>query len=86
MEIKQFRTGSLNYFGLFYGNVEFSYEDSEEVYEALKKHASREILRSVEMWTATFEYKDKEYGIMGDGEMTSSGSYILGEIEDEEKN
>ena len=80
MEIKQFRTGSLIYFNLFYGNVEFSYDDSEEVYEALKKHASREILRSVEMWTATFKYKKKKYGIMGDGEITSSGSYILGEI------
>ena len=36
MEIKQFRTGSLNYFSLFYGNVKFSYDESEKVYEALR--------------------------------------------------
>jgi len=58
----------------------------EEVYEALKDYASKEMLKSTEMWTATFEYKEKKYGIMGDGEMTSSGSYILGEIENKEKN
>ena len=80
MEIIEITTGVLNNFKLFYGNVEFSYEDSGEVYEALKQYASREISKSVEMWTATFEYKKKKYGIMGDGEMTSSGSYILGEI------
>ena len=83
MEIKQFITGVLNNFKLFYGNVEFSYDDSEEVYEALKGCASKEMLKSKEMWTATFEFKKKKYGIMGDGEMTSSGSYILVEIEDE---
>ena len=86
MKAKSFTTGVLNNFNLFYGNVEFDNDGSEEVYEALKDYASKEMLKSPEMWTATFEYKDKEYGIMGDGEMTSSGSYILGEIEDEEKN
>ena len=85
MEIKHLTTGVLNNFSLYYDNVEFSYDDSEEVYEALKEYASGGILKSVEMWTATFEYKEKKYGIMGDGEMTSSGSYILGEIENKEK-
>ena len=83
MKAKSFTTGVLNNFSLFYGNVEFYNDGSEEVYEALKQYASKEMLKSAEMWTATFEYKEKEYGIMGDGEMTSSGSYILGKIEDE---
>ena len=65
--------------------LEFYNDGSEEVYEALKDYASKEMLKSAEMWTAKFEYKDKEYGIMGDGEITSSGRYVLGEIEDEEK-
>ena len=86
MKTKNFITGVLNNFSLFYGNVKFSYDDSEEVYEALKQYASKEMLKSSEMWTAIFEYKNKEYGIMGDGEITSSGRYVLGEIEDEEKN
>ena len=85
MEITEITTGVLNNFSLFYGNVEFYNDGSEEVYEALKQYASKEMLKSSEMWTATFEYKVKEYGIMGDGEMTSSGSYILGEIENKEK-
>jgi len=80
MEITEITTGVLNNFNLFYGNVEFYNDGSEEVYEALKQYASKEMLKSPEMWTATFEYKNKKYGIMGDGEMTSSGSYILGEI------
>ena len=80
MKANSFTTGVLNNFSLFYGNVEFDNDGSEEVYEALKQYASKEMLKSSEMWTATFEYKEKEYGIMGDGEMTSSGSYILGEI------
>ena len=80
MEIKQLRTGVLDNFSLFYGNVEFYNDGSEEVYEALKDYASKEMLKSAEMWTATFEYKKKKYGIMADGSMTSSGSYILGEI------
>ena len=80
MEITKITTGVLNNFNLFYGNVEFYDDGSEEVYDELKQYASREMLKSAEMWTAKFEYKDKEYGIMGDGEMTSSGRYILGEI------
>ena len=80
MKTKNFITGVLNNFSLFYGNVEFSYDDSEEVYEALKQYASKEMLKSAEMWTATFEFKKKKYGIMANGEITSSGSYILGEI------
>ena len=80
MEITKITTGALNNFNLFYDKAEFYNNGSEEVYEALKDYASKEMLKSSEMWTATFEYKDKEYGIMGDGEMTSSGSYILGEI------
>ena len=80
MKIKGFTTGVLNNFSLFYGNVEFYNDGSEEVYEALKDYASKEMLKSAEMWTATFDYKEKKYGIMGDGEMTSSGSYVLGEI------
>ena len=80
MTITEITTGVLNNFGLFYGNVKFSYDESEKVYEALKQYASKEMLKSAEMWTATFEYKKKKYGIMGDGAMTSSGSYILGEI------
>ena len=80
MKIKKNITGILNYFSAFYSNVEFSFDDSEEVYEALKQYASKEMLKSAEMWTATFEYKEKKYGIMVDGAMTSSGSYILGEI------
>ena len=85
MKTKNFITGVLDNFSLFYGNVKFYNDGSEEVYEALKQYASKEMLKSAEMWTAMFEYKDKEYGIMADGEMTSSGRYILGEIEDEEK-
>ena len=77
MKTKNFITGVLNNFSLFYGNVKFSYDESEKVYEALKQYASKEMLKSKEMWTATFEFKEKKYGIMGDGEMTSSGSYIL---------
>ena len=80
MTTKNFITGVLNNFSLFYGNVKFSYDESEKVYEALKQYASKEMLKSAEMWTATFEHKEKKYGIMGDGEITSSGSYILGEI------
>ena len=80
MKTKNFITGVLNNFSLFYGNVEFSYDDSEKVYEALKDYASKEMLKSAEMWTGIFEYKEKKYGIMCDGGMTSSGTYILGEI------
>ena len=79
-KVKSFTTGVLNNFNLFYGNVEFYDDGSEEVYDELKQYASKEMLKSKEMWTATFDYKEKKYGIMGDGEMTSSGSYILGEI------
>ena len=85
MEITEITTGVLNNFNLFYGNVEFDNDGSEEVYEALKDYASKEMLKLAEMWTATFECKKKKYGIMGDGEMTSSGSYILAEIEAEKK-
>ena len=49
MKTKNFITGVLNNFKLFYGNVEFSYDDSEEVYEALKQYASKEMLKSKEM-------------------------------------
>ena len=80
MEITEITTGVLNNFSLFYDKAEFYNNGAEEVYEALKYYASKEMLKSAEMWTAKFEYKDKEYGIMGDGEMTSSGRYILGEI------
>jgi len=85
MIITEITTGVLNNFNLFYGNVEFYNDGSEEVYEALKDYASKEMLKSAEMWTATFEYKKKEYGIMGDGEMTSSGHYLLAEVENENK-
>jgi len=51
----------------------------------LKQYASKEMLKSAEMWTATFDYKEKKYGIMGDGEMTSSGHYLLAEVENEKK-
>ena len=80
MEITEITTGVLNNFNLFYRNVEFENDGSEEVYEALKDYASKEMLKSAEMWTSTFNYKEKKYGIMGDGEITSSGRYILGEI------
>ena len=85
MEITEITTGVLNNFSLFYGNVEFYNDGSEEVYEALKKYASKEMLRSPEMWTATIEHREKKYGIMGDGETASSGSYILAEIVNEKK-
>ena len=86
MEITEITTGVLNNFSLFYGNVEFYNDGSEEVYEALKKYASKEMLKSAEMWTATIEHREKKYGIMGDGETASSGSYILAEIVNEKKN
>ena len=86
MEIKNVTRGTLDNFRLFCGDVEFSLDDSEEVYEALKNYASKEMLKSAEMWTATIEHREKKYGIMADGETASSGSYILAEIVNEKKN
>ena len=85
MEIKNVIRGTLDNFRLFCGDIELSFDDSEEVYEALKKYASKEMLKSKEMWTATIEHREKKYGIMGDGETASSGSYILAEIVNEKK-
>ena len=80
MEITKITTGVLNKFSLFYDKAEFYNNGAEEVYEALKDYASKEMLISKDMWTGIFEYKGKNYGIMCDGGMTSSGRYILGEI------
>ena len=80
MEITKITTGVLNNFSLFYDKAEFYNNGSEEIYDALKQYASKEMLMSKDMWTGIFEYKGKKYGIMCDGGMTSSGRYILGEI------
>ena len=80
MEITKIKTGVLNKFNLFYDKAEFYNNGAEEVYGALKQYASKEILMSKDMWTGIFEYKGKNYGIMCNGAMTSSGAYILGEI------
>jgi len=73
--------GTLSDFSMFYGDAELYNEGSNEVYEVLKENAEQEMLNSPEMWVAMFDFNDKTFAIMGNGSMTSSGNYLVAEIE-----
>lgn len=73
-------TGFLNEFKNFYGNVVINPDKSQEAYDLLKNELSDDTKNSPELWTGEFEKDGKKYAVAGDGEMTSSGEYIIAEI------
>nr|WP_298672122.1 hypothetical protein [uncultured Prevotella sp.] len=80
--IKNITTGVLNEFKNFYGNVEIDSDKSQEAYDLLEDEID-ELKNSPEFWTGEFEKDDKKYAIAGDGDLTSSGEYVIAEIVDE---
>ncbi|MFM6994109.1 MAG: hypothetical protein ACKOWO_03210 [Sediminibacterium sp.] len=81
MKIKNITTGILNEIKNFYGNVEIDENKLPEAYELLKDEISDEMKSSPEFFVGEFEKDGKSYVIAGDGALTSSGEYVLAEIE-----
>lgn len=81
MKTLSFTTGTLNNFSAFYGDADFYFEGSSDVYELLKDEADSDMLESDEMWVAMFDFDDKTFAIMGNGALTSDGDYLVAEIE-----
>ena len=81
--IKNITTGVLNEFKNFYGNVEIDSDKSQEAYDLLEDEITAEIKNSPELWAGEFESDGKKYAIVGDGDLTSSGEYVIAEIVDE---
>jgi len=81
MDYLQITTGKLNKFKNFFGEVEFYNHGKMEVFNLLKDEASLETLSSPELWFAMFNHKNKKYGILANGELTSDGNYTIGEID-----
>ena len=80
MDYSKITTGKLNEFENFYGEVEFYNHGKMEIFNLLKDEASLETLSSPELWFAMFNHKNKKYGILANGELTSDGNYIIGEL------
>jgi hypothetical protein len=79
--------GSLNEFGNFFQNVEFSNQGAQDVLELIKteiKNEIEDIQDSPEFWWAEFKdpYDGKNYIIAADGGATSSGKYVVAEIDE----
>jgi len=81
MKIKNITTGILNEFKNFYGNVEIDENETQEAYDILEDEISDEMKASPEFWAGEFTKDGKRYAIAGDGALTSSGEYVLAEIE-----
>ena len=80
MKIMNITSGILNELKNFYGNVEINPDKSQEAYDLLKGELSEDTKNSSELWTGEFEKDGKKYAIAGDGDITSSGEYVVAEI------
>lgn len=81
------QTGKLNEFGNYFQNVEYLNQGSREVYNIIESELSDEIediKESYEFWWSEFidPFDNKIYVIAADGEATSSGKYVVAEIEE----
>jgi hypothetical protein len=81
-------TGKLNEFGNFYQDVDFQNQGSQEAYVLIEKELSEEIEEikdSPEFWWSEFvNHSDNEtYVIAADGELTSSGMYVVAKIKED---
>ena len=86
MDYLQITTGKLDEFKNFYGEVEFYDHNEKEIYDLLEDEASTEMLQSPELWCAIFDYNNNKYAIIAEGELTSDGDYVVGEIDLKTKN
>jgi hypothetical protein len=76
-------SGKLNEFKNFYPNAKFKERGSIKVYKLIKKELKDEIRDfedSPEFWWAEFTKGNDTYVIAADGEMTSSGKYVLAKV------
>lgn len=80
LNLKNYEEGKLNELNNYYDITEFYEYGSNAVYEAIKSKTPKSILKSPEVWCAMFESDGKKYAIIGAGELTSSGKYVLAEI------
>jgi len=80
-KIKNISTGILNELKYFYGNVKIDEDESQEAYDLLEDEIPDEMKSSSEFFAGEFSKDGKKYVIAGDGALTSSGDYVLAEIE-----
>jgi hypothetical protein len=78
-ELINIRTGILNEFGNFYPDAELKEATPDEI-NAIISECDMLMYESSEFWVQAFEHKGIRYVIAGDGELTSNGDYVLGQI------
>ncbi len=76
-------TGKLNEFLNFYPCMNFQSQASKEVYELIEKELSEEIKNSPEFWCSEFSINNETFVIAADGEINSSGRYVVAKITEE---
>ena len=78
-------TGILNEFRNFYPEVEIDEAlAANEIFELsnLFKDEGYKMEDSESNWIGKFDHHGKQYAIMGDDSLTSSGRYVMGELVD----